>query len=128
VTPNANRLFAEAYGKDADFFAFYRSMTAYENGLKAGDTRFLLRPDSDFFRYFSNPSGKDGDRDTGEARKARPRAALLPPFVQTKNSINGSSNPMRSIAFADFLIGLGILFRARRLDVRGKSRPGCARP
>ena len=53
-----NRLFAEAYSKDADFFAFYRSMTAYENGLKANDTRFLLRPDSDFFRYFSNPSGK----------------------------------------------------------------------
>ncbi|PJG52169.1 protease modulator HflC [Bradyrhizobium forestalis] len=53
-----NRLFAEAYGKDADFFAFYRSMTAYENGLRASDTRFLLRPDSDFFRYFGNPSGK----------------------------------------------------------------------
>ncbi|WP_426614256.1 protease modulator HflC [Bradyrhizobium sp. McL0616] len=53
-----NRLFAEAYGKDADFFAFYRSMSAYENGLKSGDTRFLLRPDSNFFRYFSNPSGK----------------------------------------------------------------------
>lgn len=53
-----NRLFAEAYGKDADFFAFYRSMTAYENGLKSNDTRFLLRPDSDFFRYFGNPSGK----------------------------------------------------------------------
>ena len=53
-----NRLFAEAYGKDPDFFAFYRSMAAYEAGLKSGDTRFLLRPDSDFFRYFSNPSGK----------------------------------------------------------------------
>jgi membrane protease subunit HflC len=53
-----NRLFAEAYGKDADFFAFYRSMTAYENGLKKDDTRYLLRPDSDFFRYFGNPSGK----------------------------------------------------------------------
>jgi membrane protease subunit HflC len=53
-----NRLFAEAYGKDADFFAFYRSMAAYENGLKANDTRFLLRPDSNFFRYFGNPSGK----------------------------------------------------------------------
>src|ERR1700753_1049593 len=52
-----NRLFAEAYGKDPDFFAFYRSMSAYENGLKSGDTRFLLRPDSDFFRYFGNPSG-----------------------------------------------------------------------
>jgi len=53
-----NRLFAEAYGKDADFFAFYRSMAAYENGLKSSDTRFLLRPDSDFFRFFGNPSGK----------------------------------------------------------------------
>jgi modulator of FtsH protease HflC len=53
-----NRLFAEAYGKDADFFAFYRSMAAYENGLKSSDTRFLLRPDSDFFKFFSNASGK----------------------------------------------------------------------
>ncbi|GKQ54936.1 protease modulator HflC [Bradyrhizobium sp. Ce-3] len=53
-----NRLFAEAYNKDKDFFAFYRSMTAYENGLKPNDTRFLLRPDSDFFRYFGSASGK----------------------------------------------------------------------
>ena len=53
-----NRLFAEAYGKDPDFFAFYRSMTAYENGLKGTDTRFLLTPDSDFFRFFGNPAGK----------------------------------------------------------------------
>jgi membrane protease subunit HflC len=52
-----NRLFAEAYSKDADFFAFYRSMTAYENGLKSNDTRFLLRPDSEFFKFFSAPSG-----------------------------------------------------------------------
>ncbi len=53
-----NKLFAEAYGKDADFFAFYRSMTAYENSMKGNDTRFLLRPDSEFFRYFANPAGK----------------------------------------------------------------------
>ena len=53
-----NRLFAEAYGKDQDFFAFYRSMSAYENGLKSNDTRFLLRPDSDLFKFFGNPSGK----------------------------------------------------------------------
>lgn len=53
-----NRLFAEAYGKDAEFFAFYRSMTAYENGLKSNDTRFLLRPDSEFFRFFANPAGQ----------------------------------------------------------------------
>ena len=53
-----NRLFAEAYGKDPDFFAFYRSMSAYENGLKSSDTRFLLRPDSDFFKFFKGSSGK----------------------------------------------------------------------
>ncbi|WJR76937.1 protease modulator HflC [Bradyrhizobium sp. NP1] len=53
-----NRLFAEAYSKDPDFFAFYRSMTAYENGLKANDTRFLIKPDSDFFKYFGNPAGR----------------------------------------------------------------------
>ena len=53
-----NRLFAEAYGKDPDFFAFYRSMTAYENSLKSNDTRFLLRPDSDFFKFFGGAGGK----------------------------------------------------------------------
>jgi len=53
-----NRLFAEAYGKDPDFFAFYRSMSAYESGLRSNDTRFLLRPDSDFFKFFGNSYGK----------------------------------------------------------------------
>ena len=33
-------------------------MTAYENGLKSSDTRFLLRPDSEFFRYFGSANGK----------------------------------------------------------------------
>ncbi len=53
-----NRIFADAYNRDRDFFAFYRSMQAYEAGLKANDTRLLLKPDSDFFRYFADPSGK----------------------------------------------------------------------
>jgi len=53
-----NRIFAEAYGRDMDFFAFYRAMQAYEAGLRHTDTRMLLRPDSDFFRYFVDPSGK----------------------------------------------------------------------
>jgi modulator of FtsH protease HflC len=53
-----NRVFADAYGRDADFFAFYRAMQAYEQGLQKGDTRLLLRPDSDFFRFFGDPAGK----------------------------------------------------------------------
>jgi membrane protease subunit HflC len=52
-----NKIFADAYGKDADFFAFYRSMQAYELGLTKEGTKMLLSPDSDFFRYFQNPSG-----------------------------------------------------------------------
>ena len=35
-------------------------MSAYEQGLRANDTRFLLRPDSDFFRFFGSASGKTG--------------------------------------------------------------------
>ena len=53
-----NQIFAEAFNQDTDFFTFYRSMQAYESGLKANDTRLLLRPDSNFFRYFTDPSGK----------------------------------------------------------------------
>jgi len=68
-----NRIFAEAYGKDPDFFAFYRSMQAYEAGLKANDTRLVLRPDSDFFRYFANPTGKEMPKD-GPKPNAPPNA------------------------------------------------------
>ena len=56
-----NRIFADAFGRDVDFFAFYRSMQAYEAGLKQNDTRMLLKPDSEFFRYFGDPSGKMRD-------------------------------------------------------------------
>ena len=52
-----NRLFAEAYGKDPDFFAFYRSMQAYESSFKGSDTRMVLSPKSDFFRFFASPGG-----------------------------------------------------------------------
>jgi membrane protease subunit HflC len=56
-----NRIYADAYNKDPDFFAFYRSMLAYETGLKSGDTRLLLSPNSEFFRYFNDPEGKSLD-------------------------------------------------------------------
>jgi membrane protease subunit HflC len=64
-----NRLFAEAYGKDPDFFAFYRSMTAYEVGLRSNDTRFLLKPDSDFFKFFGNSSGQAPAQPAANAAK-----------------------------------------------------------
>jgi membrane protease subunit HflC len=53
-----NRIFADGFGKDPDFFAFYRSMQAYEAGLKGGDTRMVMSPKSDFFRFFGAPNGQ----------------------------------------------------------------------
>jgi membrane protease subunit HflC len=47
-----NRIFAQAYGADPEFFAFYRSMRAYEGALGGENTTILLSPDSEFFRYF----------------------------------------------------------------------------
>ena len=52
-----NRIFAAAFGKDPDFFAFYRSMIAYQNGLRPADTRLVITPDSEFFRFFNDPTG-----------------------------------------------------------------------
>ena len=64
-----NRIFAEAYGRDTDFFAFYRTMQAYESGLRHNDTRMLLKPDSDFFRFFTDPMGKGGGAREGTAAR-----------------------------------------------------------
>ncbi|MFM8700065.1 MAG: protease modulator HflC [Hyphomicrobiales bacterium] len=50
-----NSILAEAYGRDPDFFGFYRSMQAYESSFRASDTRMLLSPDSEFLRYFRDP-------------------------------------------------------------------------
>jgi len=65
-----NRIFADAYGRDRDFFGFYRSMQAYETGLRHNDTRMLLNPDTDFFRYFVDPSGKSFEGAKGDNARA----------------------------------------------------------
>jgi membrane protease subunit HflC len=54
------RIFAQAYGKDPSFAAFYRSMLAYEAGLGQGDTTMVLSPDSAFFKYFEQGPGGGG--------------------------------------------------------------------
>ena len=49
-----NKIFAEAFGQDPEFFAFYRSMQAYGKAFNAGETSMILSPDSDFFKFFGN--------------------------------------------------------------------------
>ncbi len=54
-----NRIFADAFTRDPEFFAFYRSMQAYPKSLEGSDTTLILTPDSDFFRYLKDPGGSD---------------------------------------------------------------------
>ncbi len=62
-------IFANAFGQDPDFFRFYRSMQAYTASFKSDDTRLLLSPNSEFFRYFEDPNG----RPAGDAAPSQPR-------------------------------------------------------
>jgi modulator of FtsH protease HflC len=73
-----NQIFAEAFNKDPDFFAFYRTMQAYETGLKPSDTRLLLKPDSNFFRYFNNPTGAQAPAPAAPAPAANGAAPAAP--------------------------------------------------
>ena len=52
-----NKIFADAFGKDPEFFSFYRAMQAYETALIGGETSLVLSPDSEFFKFF----GKTGN-------------------------------------------------------------------
>jgi membrane protease subunit HflC len=47
-----NKIFADAFGRDPQFFAFYRAMQAYETALIGGQTSLILSPDSEFFKFF----------------------------------------------------------------------------
>ena len=71
-----NRIFADAYGQDPDFFNFYRTMQAYEKSMQHGDTHLVLRPDTDFFRFFGDPEGKT--MPGGTAAPAAPAASTAP--------------------------------------------------
>jgi membrane protease subunit HflC len=70
----AIEIFADAFGKDVDFFSFYRSMQAYRDALGDDNTSFVLSPDSEFFRYFGSSSPK-----LPEAQDARAPAVPAPP-------------------------------------------------
>lgn len=53
-----NRIYAEAYGRDPEFFNFYRSLSAYEQALAGNNSSMVLSPDSPFFDYFISPTGQ----------------------------------------------------------------------
>jgi len=52
-----NQIFAEAFGRDPEFFEFYRSMTAYQRSLQPGNSTMVLSPDNEFFNYLKSDTG-----------------------------------------------------------------------
>ena len=57
-----NKIFADAFGRDPEFFAFYRAMQAYEKALIGGETSLILSPDSEFFKFFGNIKQKSNQQ------------------------------------------------------------------
>lgn len=73
---DAVRIFADAFGRDIDFFSFYRSMQAYRTAMTDGTTSLVLSPDTEFFRYFNDirPEQRPGaPADPGSGLAAGPR-------------------------------------------------------
>ncbi len=60
-----NKIFAQAYQQDPEFFAFYRSMAAYRTALENSDTTLVLSPNSEFFKFFQDASGSGSGSPTG---------------------------------------------------------------
>ena len=56
------KILGDAYGQDPDFFAFYRSMQAYQDALGGSSTTMVLSPSSEFFRYFGQPGAASGGK------------------------------------------------------------------
>lgn len=54
----ATEIYAKAYGQDAEFYDFYRSLQAYQNSFDSKQDMIILEPDSEFFRYFGSPNSK----------------------------------------------------------------------
>ena len=99
-----NKIFADAYGADPDFFAFYRSMQAYEIALPS--SRAVIGPTSDFFRFFRSPTPPP----------ARRPAAPAPAPVATRRSEIGR-------LMQDFGSALGLMFAIEGLAMAAFTEP-----
>ncbi|MGK2923286.1 MAG: protease modulator HflC [Methyloceanibacter sp.] len=87
-----NAVFAGAFGKDPDFFAFYRSMQAYQSALQSDDTRLLLSPTSQFFQYFNDSAGGAAAGAVIEAPEGLPDLPDIVPAPEVEEMGNSASD------------------------------------
>lgn len=105
-----NRVFAQAFTRDPDFFEFYRSMKAYEEAIEDSDTTLVLTPDSEFFRFFRDPLG--GDVGTPSARRSTPAPRVDVPAAggfSLDDSAAGDGVPSDVEATADPVRDTGVV-------------------
>ena len=81
------KIYADAFGQDKEFFAFYRSLQAYRDALNGKDTSFILSPEGNFFRFFGGWTGEAAT--AGAPHGTPPRAANPAPGGA------GAGNPPR---------------------------------
>ena len=141
-----NKIYAEAYTRDPEFFEFYRSMQAYEKGLKSGDTRLLISPDSRLLqillrsarqsrRHRRRRGSRRGNERSRRRYRSRPgdRGPALGPRSQSGR--RGCWKPphrcrkarLRIAGWSSVLVGLGLVWidpRLRALPGRVDSRRG----
>jgi membrane protease subunit HflC len=106
-----NNIYANAYEADPDFFAFYRSMQAYERALRDGKTSLVLSPDSDFFRFFDSVKGSTST------------AARAPvPGVPRSGMRDGGAcdRAFTAIALANVSTGNGVQIMSALGEIEGK--------
>ncbi|MCC2663757.1 MAG: hflC [Geminicoccaceae bacterium] len=91
----AIRIFADAFGKDVDFFSFYRSMQAYRDALGDDSTSFVLSPDSEFFRFFNNPEAalQTAERARGARSDAEARDLAAQPEPLSGTTVGSDEAP-----------------------------------
>jgi membrane protease subunit HflC len=97
---NAVRIFADAVGRDIDFFTFYRSMQAYRAALADDNTSFVLSPNSEFFRYFESPKLPSVEQASGANQPGQPaseRAGTKVPVDGEETSIARPPAPANTI-------------------------------
>jgi membrane protease subunit HflC len=97
---NAIRIYAEAFGRDMEFFSFYRSMEAYRQALRADSTTLVLSPDSDFFSYFHNSAGGSGKDVPAAPASGLAAAPVLPVLPTATTPIPGALQPLDKAADA----------------------------
>jgi membrane protease subunit HflC len=82
-----NAIYAEAFGRDPEFFAFTRSLTSYERAMKGTNSSIVMQPDSVFFEYLRGYGVPGSGIDTGEAAGGLPGVTSVAPAPEPEASV-----------------------------------------